>query len=197
MENNFREVMESRTNEELIKIVTIDRENYQQMAVVAAEQEINKRQLDTNLIEKVNQSFKIAIEEKKAIATNLVSSWTRLLHFVIDFLAILIIYFIISLIIGFLYRTNDLTTAYFLGALVFLISFLGYYFGLESTYQKTLAKFITGTKVVKSDGQKPDSSEIALRTFTRLLPFDRISYIFTKNGFHDSFSKTIVIKDSN
>ena len=98
MENNFREVMESRTNEELIKIVTIDRENYQQMAVVAAEQEINKRQLDTNLIEKVNQSFKIAIEEKKAIATNLVSSWTRLLHFVIDFLAILIIYFIIKTI---------------------------------------------------------------------------------------------------
>ncbi|HBT10121.1 MAG TPA: hypothetical protein DEB18_11870, partial [Leeuwenhoekiella sp.] len=28
-----------------------------------------------------------------------------------------------------------------------------------------------------------------------LIPFDRISFLITKNGFHDRFSNTKVIKD--
>jgi uncharacterized RDD family membrane protein YckC len=67
---------------------------------------------------------------------------------------------------------------------------------MEIKFQKTLGKFITKTKVVKMNGEKPENSDIILRTFCRFLPFDRLSFVFTKNGFHDFLSKTKVIKDT-
>jgi len=41
MENKFSEVMSQRTDEELIKILTVDRERYNPIAIEAAESEIN------------------------------------------------------------------------------------------------------------------------------------------------------------
>jgi uncharacterized RDD family membrane protein YckC len=66
---------------------------------------------------------------------------------------------------------------------------------MEYKFQKTLGKFITKTKVVTKGGEKPELSDIIRRTLCRLIPFDKISYLFTKNGIHDRLSETIVIKD--
>jgi uncharacterized RDD family membrane protein YckC len=67
---------------------------------------------------------------------------------------------------------------------------------MEIKFQKTIGKFITKTKVVKLNGEKPESSDIISRTFCRLIPFDRVSFLFMKNGIHDFLSKTKVIKDT-
>jgi len=196
MENNFLEVMSKRTDEELIKIVTIDKDNYQPLAVEAAEWEIKKRQLDIGMIEKVNKDLKTKIDEQNTLDSTIVNSWTRLLHFVIDLLAFLIVGLILSLVIDLLIPSNTQQIIQWTSFIMLIVSFFGYYVFMEFTYQKTLAKFITKTKVVKATGQKPEISDIILRTFFRLLPFDRVSFIFTKNGFHDYLSNTTVIKDN-
>jgi len=51
MENNFDDVMSKKSNEELIAIVTIDRFKYQESAIISAEKEVEKRNIEilTNL----------------------------------------------------------------------------------------------------------------------------------------------------
>lgn len=46
MENEFKKVMSERTDEELIKIVTIERGKYNPTAIEAADAEVEKRNID-------------------------------------------------------------------------------------------------------------------------------------------------------
>ena len=61
MTQDFSESMSNRTDEELIKIVTVDRNDYQTEAVEAADKELKTRNIDTTKIESVKQD----IEEKQ------------------------------------------------------------------------------------------------------------------------------------
>ncbi|MDR2911656.1 MAG: hypothetical protein LBV47_09915 [Bacteroidales bacterium] len=56
--------MSNRTDEELIKIVTVDREGYQPQAVTAAYEEIKQRNLPFTKIETITEELKSGIEEK-------------------------------------------------------------------------------------------------------------------------------------
>ena len=76
-----------------------------------------------------------------------------------------------------------------------LTTFTAYYGIMEIKFQKTVGKFATRTKVVNMNGEKPENAAIISRTFCRLIPFDRVSFLFTKNGIHDFLSKTKVVKD--
>jgi uncharacterized RDD family membrane protein YckC len=70
-----------------------------------------------------------------------------------------------------------------------------YYFIFESIWQRTPAKFITGTKVVTYDGTKPTTGAIAKRTLIRLVPFEAFSFLGERvYGWHDRWSGTYVIK---
>ncbi|QHI34861.1 hypothetical protein IMCC3317_02060 [Kordia antarctica] len=80
--------------------------------------------------------------------------------------------------------------------IVIIGTFIAYYAIMEIKFQKTIGKFVTKTKVVKINGEKPENRDIIYRSFYRLIPFDRISFLFTKNGIHDLLSQTKVIKDS-
>jgi uncharacterized RDD family membrane protein YckC len=84
-----------------------------------------------------------------------------------------------------------------IGYLMLAVGFFGYYVIMETKYQKTIGKYITKTKVVNKNGTKPEVGDIVRRTFCRLIPFDRISFLFTANGFHDRLSDTTIIKDEN
>jgi hypothetical protein len=66
------------------------------------------------------------------------------------------------------------------------------YFSVILSFKK-LGKFITKTKVVTL-GEKPSINDIMRRTFCRLIPFDRLSFLFMENGIHDGLSNTRVIK---
>jgi uncharacterized RDD family membrane protein YckC len=72
-----------------------------------------------------------------------------------------------------------------------VFSFVLYFSVMEFKFQKTLGKFITKTKVVTLKGKIND---IMRRTFCRLIPFDRLSFLFMENGIHDGLSNTRVIK---
>ena len=191
MENEFAKVMSERTDEELIKIVTVEREGYNPIAIEAADAEVEKRNIDTSEFEKIREKAIIEKEQKQKVDSNTVSSGIRFLNFLIDF----IIWLIITAIFTFPLSVND-GNQMLLGYVIMFATFIGYYAIMEIKFQKTVGKFITKTKVVKINGEKPENGDILSRTFCRLIPFDRISFVFMKNGIHDMLSKTKVVKDT-
>lgn len=200
MENEFTKVMSQRTDEELIKIVIAERDKYQPLAIDAANLEITKRNIDTTEFENIRKKATIERKQKEKIASNVVGSEIRFVNFIIDF----IVWLILTVIIGsmvrftigiFIQPTNE---GFFslIGLLVFFGTFIAYYAIMETKFQKTLGKYVTKTKVVNMNGDKPTNGDIITRTFCRLIPFDRISFLFVRNGIHDFLSKTKVIKDT-
>lgn len=68
-----------------------------------------------------------------------------------------------------------------------------YYFIFETAFQRTPAKFMTGTKVVMQDGSKPDAATIVKRTLSRFVPFEPFSGS-EGTWWHDRWTKTRVVK---
>jgi uncharacterized RDD family membrane protein YckC len=195
MENEFKEVMSQRTDEELIKIVTVERDGYNPIAIEAAESEIEKRNIDTSKFEEIKEVATAEKKQKEKIDSNVVGSGIRFLNFIIDFFVWLILVTIIGFIIELFVQMTDQVIIQVFGYVLFFGTFVGYYAIMEIKFQKTVGKFITKTKVVKMNGEKPENSDIISRSFCRLIPFDRISFLFMKNGIHDMLSKTKVVKD--
>lgn len=190
MENRFKQIMSSKSDEELITIVTIERENYQLPAIEAAEEEIKNRNISNQSIENTEKEI---IERKQKhinLENNTIHVGIRFINFIIDTIGWSLIACIISFPLN--YIGYNILVEY----IIVFSSFIGYYVLLETKYQKTLGKLITKTKVVTYNEEKPKNSEIIARTFLRLVPFDAISFLFTRNGFHDMLSKTKVIKDN-
>ena len=195
MKQDFTEVMSKRTDEELIEIVKVKRDDYQPEAVESAEKELQNRQINSDQIEQVEQELTEKETKKKELDSSKVTSWTRLIHFIVDLIGFFLTAMILSLIVDLFVPTSDQTTIGLIGYLLMLVSFFLYYVFMEYKYQKTIGKFLTKTKVVMSDGRKPELNEIFIRTACRLIPLDRLSYLFTRNGFHDRLSNTTVIKE--
>ncbi|MCX8526069.1 RDD family protein [Chryseobacterium formosus] len=80
-----------------------------------------------------------------------------------------------------------ITTAVYL-----LYIFLMEYF----TKGRTVGKYITGTKVMSLDGSNPTFQEYLIRTVSRVVPFDALSF-FGENGWHDTWSDTRVVNVKN
>lgn len=73
-----------------------------------------------------------------------------------------------------------------------------YFFVFESLGATTLGKLVTRTIVVDENGNKPNSRQLFIRTFSRLIPFDAFSYLGNPSrGWHDSFSDTYVVKKND
>jgi len=108
----------------------------------------------------------------------------RLYNFLIDsiFFFILVIFFSMAL--------KDFVDRGSLKYIMIIIYYF-YYFILEFTFGQTIGKMITKTKVCNSNsGKKPEFNKILIRTLSRLIPIDFISYLFIPNGLHDILSKT-------
>jgi hypothetical protein len=84
MNTDFKNVMSKRTDEELIKIVTVDRNKYQPLAIETAEEEIKNRNIDTSKIEEVKAELTTKVEEQKEFDSKKVSGLTRFIHFIVD-----------------------------------------------------------------------------------------------------------------
>jgi uncharacterized RDD family membrane protein YckC len=195
MENEFAKAMSKRTDEELIKIVTVERGSYNPNAIEAAEAEVEKRNIDTSEFEKIREQATAEKEQKEKVVSNVVGSGIRFVNFLIDLIVWLVLVFIISFIIGLFVQPTDSSMISLIGYILIFGTFIAYYAIMEIKFQKTIGKFLTKTKVVKMNGEKPTDGDIITRTFCRLIPFDRISFLFVKNGFHDYLSKTKVVKD--
>jgi uncharacterized RDD family membrane protein YckC len=194
MENNFSKVMSNKTDEDLIKIVTVNRNKYQELAIEAAEKEIDLRKIDSSKVEAITAKVEMEKQIIKKIENNTVGSRIRFVNFVIDIMVIIILYSLIVPVVETLLPLVSRTelSIYRIGSLVFFVAL--YYIPFEYKSQKTLGKIITKTKVVTLEGNKPELIDIICRTFCRLIPFDRFSFLYSRNGFHDAISKTKVIK---
>ncbi len=195
MENEFDKVMTERSDEELIKIVTVERKNYQPLAVQSAESEIKKRKIDPTFFKTIRKKAQVEKEQKAMLNSNVVSSATRFVNFLIDFIVWLVISFMAIFICSLIIQTTNQAMATLISYTILIITFIAYYSIMEINFQKTIGKFVTKTKVVKMNGEKPSNADILGRTLCRLIPFDRISFLFVKNGIHDFLSKTNVVKD--
>lgn len=201
MNPDFKHIMSKRTDEELINIVFFDRDGYQPKGVEAAEEEIKIRNISEETIALIKAGLTQKIEKQQAFNSKAVSLTTRFIHSVVDTFFAFLIYGILTYTFTTFYVKYALFESEYIYAiyvgLIFLVSFFGYYVYMETRYQKTIGKFITKTKVVNLDGTKPTLGTIVSRTLCRLIPFDRLSFLFATAGFHDKFSNTTVIKDAS
>lgn len=69
-----------------------------------------------------------------------------------------------------------------------------YYNVFEILFARTIGKFLTQTVVVDSNGEKPNSETILMRSLCRLIPFNPLSVLINPGrAWHDSLSKTYVV----
>jgi uncharacterized RDD family membrane protein YckC len=79
---------------------------------------------------------------------------------------------------------------YALGIVILIV----YYMLFETITGRTLGKYITNTKVLTEDGQKPEADKILYRTLSRMIPFEAFSFLGDEGrGWHDSIAKTVVV----
>lgn len=145
-----------------------------------------------------------ALQEKKSkeLQDSIVSHGIRIANYVIDRILFISFAGVFAFILGVILSgvspeaANSLTTmsdlVYYL--IAFVLSFL-FYFTLEAATGRTIAKYITNTKVVDESGNRPSAKVIIVRTLCRFIPFDIFSFLGSDaRGWHDELSKTYVIR---
>lgn len=176
--------MNSKSTEELLNIwEKNDRGEWSDEAFVAIQNILTQR--GENLPGQLNYKKEIKNDSN-------VSGGRRFVNFIGDIilfriaLFLLIIPFVNTDFIQMIARNPGLDWLFGICLLIF------YYFIFETAFQRTPAKFITGTKVVMQNGSKPDAGLIAKRTLSRFVPFEPFS---GNNGtwWHDRWSKTRVV----
>lgn len=184
------------SDEELVKIFKFNRHSYEDEAIEAMEDEIAQRGIDLNEVAESIKDEHTYQRLANHISALSVSSSLRLVHHVIDTMIIATLIVIFSFIASLAFQVipffDPKLAQVFMLALITAV-YLGYFIFMEHYFQKTVGKFVTGCKVVNAKGEKPSPAELTLRTFCRLIPLDNISFIFTRQGFHDTLSKTYVI----
>lgn len=68
-----------------------------------------------------------------------------------------------------------------------------YYLAFESVSGRTPGKWLTGTRVVNRRGRAPALGPIVVRTLSRFVPFDALSFVGRAPGWHDRWSDTRVV----
>lgn len=146
----------------------------------------------------------IKVPETKMVARPpvVVGQGVRFGYFMIDVVFFYIMTFIIGLIIGIIVvATGNLEllrpgTAFikFLDLMGYPIFFL-YYAISEGLGGATLGKLICGYTVIDEQANKVSFGKAMLRTVCRYIPFEAFS-CFAERGWHDTLSKTYVVKRS-
>lgn len=120
----------------------------------------------------------------------------RFLHHVLD------TFFCVMLFSGFNYMlyekflsewVRDVGEEPILAMLLVLYRVL-YYLLFEGSLSSTPAKYLTESRIVTFEGKRIDFPIAILRTFTRFVPFEPLSF-FGRSGWHDLWSKTDVVKE--
>lgn len=121
----------------------------------------------------------------------------RLGNLILDSIFFLPFAFMVGLFLGITGLYHSLRVEEWNETLFGLIIIIIYYTLSESIWGKTIAKFITKTKVVTNDGTKPDFARILGRSLARCIPFEALSFLGSQNprGWHDKLSGTMVVDD--
>jgi len=127
----------------------------------------------------------------------------RFVNFIID-------YVVATVLMMFVYLAIDLSGA--AGAVSMLdddstilpnvfgiIVYIIYYTICEALLKgKTIGKFATRTRAIHIGGERLTPSAAAIRSISRLAPFEQFSVLFDDNGrgWHDKWSDTMVVDES-
>jgi uncharacterized RDD family membrane protein YckC len=134
------------------------------------------------------------------------SQGKRFLHLIIDTIVIQVLATCGGFAMGLVYAASkiaanepitaeDETTLEIVGYIVGFAVTLLYFVIMEAAFQRTIAKLLTGTKVVTATGERPSFGKIVGRSFARFIPFEAFSFLGGKFpvGWHDSLSGTRVV----
>ncbi|MFD1161081.1 MULTISPECIES: RDD family protein [Hwangdonia] len=148
-----------------------------------------------------NQNFKVTPD---LYATK----GNRFANYIVDLLAIILVFWIVVFGAFYLFYSfaTDTTPADnlifymenlnpLLDRLITAIVLAFVYFSIEMlTKGRSIGKYITKTKVVLADGTKPTASDYLKRSFSRMIPFEALSFLGSQSrGWHDTISKTFVV----
>lgn len=75
-----------------------------------------------------------------------------------------------------------------------IASYVIYYVSFEAISGRTIGKVLTGTRVVTTNGLALSIPTALVRTLCRLLPFEPISFSLGETWWHDSLSRTQVVR---
>ena len=126
----------------------------------------------------------------------------RFINYIVDFIVQFIVMFgvgIVAVFISDLFGNSEVLfwldninrfQEYVYGLLITIV-----YYGLSETYfSRTIGKLFTKTIVVMEDGSKPDTITILKRTFSRIIPFNILSFAGSNRGWHDTIPNVYVVK---
>ncbi len=143
-----------------------------------------------------NQSEEEKAQEKKQNNIFLpTTQGKRLLNCILDYIFLYILAYAFIHIMFFmdlfflLEGMNDYLFGFIFGTI--------FYLTCELVWSKTPAKFITKTRVITENGEKPEFGTLLGRTLIRFIPFEAFSFLSSARprGWHDAWSKTIVVDD--
>ena len=123
---------------------------------------------------------------------NKVGIGTRILNFLVDTLVIFIITYIVFKIRNWYvmyYHVRFFNFGWFFLGVLFI-----YYNFFEIIFARTPGKWVSFSKVVDQQGNKPTATAILLRSLTRLILIDMFFIPFLDKPLHDYFSKTDVVE---
>lgn len=164
----------------------------------------------TDKIADFEESCESFIEEESPLASiktdpvnNIASQGKRFANYILDFIFMLIFNLVFGMALGIFLAVTvpdalsifdeesklfDYTLGFVAGTLYY--SVFEYYTG------RSIAKFITKTRVVDENGERPNFKTILIRSICRFIPFEPFSFLSSGNrGWHDTLSKTYVIEE--
>ena len=151
---------------------------------------------DSEVLEKLElEKIENEINDKMA------SQGKRFLNYLLDLvfivIFILVFYFILGIILALVAPSTLSNMEEGNKLLQYLVSFIVsmiYYTSFEAVTGKSIAKYITKTKVVTEIGEKPNFKIIVIRSLCRFIPLEAFSFLFNDgSGWHDTISSTKVI----
>ncbi len=120
---------------------------------------------------------------------------TRILHFLVDTIIVFLLAYELHGWYNFYVMYWNFTPISF-GPFFFAIMWV-YLFLFELIFQRTPAKWITGTKVVNKKGGRPSIFQMMLRTSIHCTIVSMLGLAWNGQPFHDSFSNTTLMNTSS
>ena len=148
----------------------------------------------------VIEQLKLKVIENE-VSDKMASQGKRFLNYLLDLVFIMIFifaFYLIFLIILTIVAPSIVSDIEEGNKLIqYLVSFIVsmiYYTSIEAVTGKSIAKYITKTKVVTEIGEKPNFKIIVVRSICRFIPFEAFSFLINDgSGWHDTISNTKVI----
>ncbi len=128
---------------------------------------------------------------------NLASWKKRAANFTIDTVCVLLLLIAVLRVLPFLLKLLPTIDRFEIGINVLLLPIMFiYYTFFEAITGKTIGKYLTGTRVVASDGKRVTLLKALVRSLVRFFLLELFSFCSRRpEGWHDRISNTKVVED--